>query len=120
MPATSAETVLPLPSRPQNPFETARLALIKRLLEMKAPVALPVFPTPGHFEGVAEHIRAAAAIFDEWLAAVGHEVRDNATVSIDAGDFEGAAAAAIDNATFACQNAAEALIDSRRNIRRAS
>ena len=106
--------------RPSNPFETARLALIKRLLEMKALVAMPSFPTPGHHLSVAEHIRAAAAIFDEWLAAVGHEVRDNATVTIDADVFEGAFAGAVDgNATYMCETAASALFENLRDARRA-
>jgi hypothetical protein len=105
--------------RPQNPFETARLALVRKILEMRAPPAMPTFPSPHNHLAVADHLRQAAAIFDEWLLAVGHEVRDNATIAIDADTFEGVFASAIDgNALYACEQASEALIDSRRHIGR--
>jgi len=105
----------------RNPFEVARSHLIRRILELQAPVAYPNFPTPSHHEGVAAHIREAAVIFDEWLAAVGAEVRDNATTLIDAGLFSGSFVGAVDgNETWACESEALALIDDRRTMRRAS
>lgn len=105
----------------RNPFEVARSHLIRRLLELQAPVAYPNFPTPGHHEGVASHIREAAQIFDEWLAAVGSEVRDNATTQVSAGLFAGSFFAAVDgNETGACEDQAESLRDERRAMRRAS
>lgn len=114
---------LPAPSKPSNPFETARLALIKQLLTLKAPAAYPAFPTPGHHEGIAQHIREAAEIFDGWLAAIGAEVRDNATTSISAGLFAGSFTAAVDgNETFAAEQQAESLrgyAEARRSVRRA-
>lgn len=101
---------LPTVPAQSNPFEAMRLALIKRLLEMRAPKAYPSFPSPGHHEGVAQHIRDAALIFDEWLAAVGHEVRDNATTSISAGLFSGSFTGAVDgNETGAVEEQAEML-----------
>lgn len=107
--------------RSSNPFEAARLLLIKRLLGMQAPVAYPNYPTPGHHEGVAAHIREAAMIFDEWLAAVGAEVRDSATTSIDKGLFAGSFMGAVDgNETWACESEAQSLNDDRRAMRRAS
>ena len=94
---------------------------IRRILELHAPVAYPTSPTPGHHEGVAAHIREAAQIFDEWLAAVGAEVRDNATMSISAGLFAGSFAAAIDgNEMYALECEALALIEERRAMRRTS
>jgi len=105
----------------RNPFEVARSHLIRRILELQAPVAYPNFPTPGHHEGVASHIREAAEIFDEWLAAIGAEVRDNATTSISAGLFSGSFTAAVDgNEAWACESEAQALIEDRRAMRRAS
>ena len=105
----------------RNPFEVARSHLIRRILELQAPVAFPNFPTPGHHESVAAHLREAAEIFDEWLAAIGAEVRDNATISISAGLFSGSFAAAIDgNETYALECEALALIEERRAMRRAS
>ncbi|MDI1265009.1 MAG: hypothetical protein PS018_17300 [bacterium] len=108
-------------ARSSNPFEAARLKLVKALLRMPAPVAYPNFPTPGHHEGVAAHLRDAAAIFDEWLAAIGAEVRYNATTSIESGLFAGSFTAAIDgNETYACECEVQSLIDERRAMRRAS
>lgn len=105
----------------RNPFEVARSHLIRRILELQAPVAYPNFPSPGHHEGVAAHIREAAVIFDEWLAAVGAEVRDNATTSISAGLFSGSFFAAVDgNETWSLESEAQALIEDRRTMRRAS
>jgi hypothetical protein len=117
--STAAADAVPSAIRPQNPFETARLALVRKILEMRAPPAMPTFPSPHNHLAVADHLRQAAAIFDEWLLAVGHEVRDNATIAIDADTFEGVFASAIDgNALYACEQASEALIDSRRHIGR--
>lgn len=109
------------PPRSSNPFEAARLQLIKQLLGIKAPGAYPNYPTPGHHEGVASHLRQAAEIFDEWLAAIGAEVRDNATTTVSAGLFAGSFTAAIDgNETWACESEAQSLVDDRRAMRRAS
>jgi hypothetical protein len=112
--ATLSPTLPTVPAQ-SNPFEAMRLALIKRLLELKAPKAYPSFPSPGHHEGVAQHIRDAALIFDEWLAAVGFQVSDNATCNIDMRVFEDTFTAAIEgNATFEVDRAAESLLEGRR------
>ncbi len=107
----------------QNPFETARLSLISRLLNLKAPKAYPNFPSPDDHEGVAAHIREAAQLFDEWLAAIGSEVRDNAVTSVDRHMFSGSFMGAVDgNETGVCEEQASALIEyaeERRSVRRA-
>lgn len=114
---------LPTPPRSNNPFEAARLQLIKRLLGMSAPKAYPNFPSPADHEGIAAHIREAAEIFDGWLAEIGAEVRDNAVTSISAGLFAGSFMGAVDgNETFACEEQGEALrgfVSERRSARRA-
>lgn len=103
-----------------NPFEAARLALIKRLLTLKAPAAYPNFPQPADHEGTAQHIREAAQIFDGWLAAIGSEVRDNAVTSVSAGLFAGSFMGAVDgNETGACEEQASALIEYAIERRRA-
>lgn len=111
------------PTRSNNPFEAARLKLIKALLGMKAPNAYPSYPCPDDHEGIAAHIRDAALIFDEWLAAVGAEVRDNAVTSISAGLFAGSFMGAVDgNETYAAEEQAEALREyaaERHSMRRA-
>jgi hypothetical protein len=97
-------------SKPQNPLQTATLALVKRLLQVETPDAYPAYPTPAHHEGVAGFIREVATICDEWLAAVGSEVRDNAVTSIDANLFSGSFLGAVDgNETGACEAQGEAL-----------
>ncbi len=119
MPDTAATSTIP-----QNPFETARRTLIAALLTMTAPDAYPNFPSPSDHETVAGHIREAAQIFDDWLAAVGSEVRDNAVTAIDRHLFSGSFLGAVDgNETGACTMQGEALRDfamERRNYRRAS
>lgn len=110
-------------SKSQNPFETARLSLIKRLLQLKTPSPYPTYPSPSDHEGIAAHIREAAEIFDSWLAAIGSEVRDNAVTSISSELFSGSFIGAVDgNETFACEMQGEALHDfasERRAMRRA-
>lgn len=97
----------------KNPFEAARLSLVKALTALKAPAAYPSFPSPDDHEGTAAHLREAAAIFDEWLAAVGHQVRENATTGVSSNLFNGSFAGAIEgNETWACE---EAGIDVRWN-----
>jgi hypothetical protein len=116
----AAQTALsPEPSPlSKNPFEAARLTLIKRLLQLRAPKAYPCAPSPSDHETVADHIREVAEICDEWLAAIGAEVRDNAVTYISAGLFSGSFTGAIDgNETFACTEQAEALIEYRRGER---
>lgn len=109
---TAFTTTLP-PALVRNPFEVARRKLVASLLALKAPAAYPAYPCPDDHEGIAAHLREAAAIFDEWLAAVGHEVRDNAATSISAGLFTGSFSGAIEgNETWACE---EAGIDVRWN-----
>lgn len=100
--------------RPQNPFESARLKLIQALLSMKAPKPISTFPIPCEFNSVADHLREAATIFDEWLGAIGHQVADNASHNVDMRVFEGAFTGAIDgNATYEIENVAERMMEDR-------
>lgn len=114
-----------MPTLPtQNPFEAARLCLINRLLTLKAPKAIGSFATPFDFEAIKDHVLEATAIYDEWLAAIGSTVRDNATTHISAGLFSGTFTAAVDgNETYAVESQGEALKEfasERRSERRAS
>lgn len=109
----SADIALATSTSPKNPFETARRKLVAALLGMKAPAAYPAFPSPADHEGIAAHLREAASIFDEWLAAVGCEVRANATTGVSHNLFNGSFSGAIEgNETWACE---EAGIDVRWN-----
>lgn len=108
MPAAAAATIS-APAVTSNPFEIARRKLISALTAMKAPAAYPSFPCPDDHESIAAHIRDAAAIFDEWLAAVGHQVRDNAATSISAGLFNGSFSGAISDEAWVCEEAASEL-----------
>jgi hypothetical protein len=106
-----------------KPVRNRPPSLINALLKLKAPKAYPSFPSPDHHEGIAAHLREAAQIFDEWLAAVGSEVRDNAVTSISSGLFSGSFTGAIDgNETGVCEEQGEALrgyAEERRSMRRA-
>lgn len=107
------------PLRPQNPLKAAKARLIRDFLALEMPV-YPVNPSPADHQSFADAIRQAAQIFDSWLAAVGSEVRDNATGAIDANLFSGSFEAAIDgNETYACEVAACDVADQRRASRRA-
>ena len=114
---TSTPTILP--ARSSNPFEAARLSLIQRLLKMPAPGAYPANPLPCDHESIADHIREAAAIFDEWLGTIGMHVRDNAATSIDPNLFCGSFTGAIEgNETYACEMQGVALREERQAMRR--
>ncbi|WP_407146297.1 hypothetical protein [Bradyrhizobium sp. ORS 86] len=92
------------PSR--NPFEVARSALIKRLVDIEVPRELSLRTRPLEFSALADHIREAANIFDEWLFAIGTEVADNANRTVDLRLFTGAFLGAVDgNATYATETA---------------
>jgi hypothetical protein len=91
-----------------NPFTAARRELIAALARIDDP-ALDVFPQPGQFRDVADHVAAIAAACDEWLTKVGAEIAANASTSIDTRCFANAFTAAIDgNAGFEIERAAEA------------
>jgi hypothetical protein len=94
-----------------KPLKAAMTTLVSELLGTSLP-AYPVYPQPSDHEGFAAHIRDVAVIFDRYLAAIGAEVRDNATTSIDAGLFAGSFTAAVDgNETWAAEQQASALRD---------
>jgi len=122
--SAAADIALQPTTSTKNPFETARRKLIAALLKLQAPEAYPSFPSPCDHEAVAAHLRDAAQIFDEWLSAVGSEVRDNAVTSISSYLFSGSFTGAIDgNETGACTEQSEALREyamERRSRRRAS
>jgi hypothetical protein len=99
----------PTPST-TNPFEIARRKLVEKLSAMKVPGALGSFPLASDFETLANMTREVAAIADEWLAVIGHQVRENATCTIDMRQFEGAFTGAIEgNCTWEMETAAMAL-----------
>jgi hypothetical protein len=115
----STSTVTPI--RPANPFETARLALIKKLLEVKAPGRFSVFPIPAEFTSVVDHMREVATIVDEWCAAIGHVVEDNSSSRVDIALFRSPMTDAIDgNAMWEVEKQAEALIEDCAQMMRAS
>lgn len=98
-----------------SPFETARLALIDRLTAMTAPRGFATFPHPSDFIVVADHIREAAAIFDEWLSEIGHQVRTSAPCNIDKDLFVDAFSCAVEgNEVFVCGDVGETMLDERR------
>lgn len=102
-----------------NPLKAAKTRLVSDFLALFAP-AYPMHPAPSDHESVAEHIREALNIFNEYLAAVGSEVRDNAVTAVDVNLFSGTLQAA--DEIYACEQQAEALREyasERRTSRRA-
>jgi hypothetical protein len=99
------------PSQPNNPFEIVRRRLVAELAKIDVP-SLDVSPTPDQFQAVKDHLHDVAEIADRWLKNIGEEIRVNATTRIDAAQFDGAFADAIDGfAAFEIERAAEALAD---------
>jgi hypothetical protein len=105
-----------------NPLKPARARLISEFLSLVLP-SYPNFPAPSDHEGVAQHIRDVANMFDRYLAAIGSEVRDNAVTAIDRHMFAGSFLGTVDgNETGVCEEQASALIEyaaERRASRRA-
>jgi hypothetical protein len=107
--------------QPNNAFEIARRALIAALVKIEVPKAFGAFPTPGDFHAVNDCLREIVAKVDDLGAAFGAIIRDNANCHIDAGLFSGTFSAAIEgNETYAIECCAEALVEERRGVRRAS
>ena len=93
-----------------NPIEAARLALIKNLLARKPLKGFGSFPCAADFEALEIEMCEVVAIFDDWLAEIGAEVRDNANCHIDNDLFCGSFMTAIaGNETFAIEEAALAV-----------
>ncbi len=100
--------------RSQNPFEAARLALIQKLLRLQVPKALSSYPIPSDFVELANHVREASAIFDEWIETIGFQVEQNAPCNVDQRAFCGAYTGAIEgNATFEIEEVGEAIREGR-------
>ncbi len=109
--AASFPAVPPPPGRPaaRNPFEAARSHLIRRLLDLTVPAELSPRARPAQLAALADHIREAADIFDEWLAAIGGEVAETASRRLDMSVFAGAFRGAVEgNATYVAETAAYA------------
>jgi hypothetical protein len=103
----------------KSPIETARQRLVTNLLAMKVPSALSTFPHPVDFRSLADHMREAAAIVDDYFAVIGLHIADNATTDVDMRAFEGVVTGSIEgNATHYCDCEAEALTEARDAMRR--
>ena len=109
-----ADTIT-LRSTSNNPFEAARCTLIKALHRMPVPSPIGSYPIPNDFIATSDHIREAAALFDAWLGAIGHQVSDNASVTLDYRVFDAAFTGAVEGeSTWICEQAAAALNSERR------
>jgi len=106
-------SVLLSPAASRNPFEIARSHLIRRLLEIVVPKNPGSFWLPSDFEAIGEHIKDVAEVCDEWLAAIGHQVEDNAHFNVDGRDFDHAFEAGTDDARYECRRVAERMVDER-------
>ncbi len=103
---------VPPDARHQGPFEHARHQLIVALARLQPPRAFNIFPAPDEFTAVKDHIRETAMIFDEWLALIGHEVKDNAVTKIDMRAFRSPFTVAVEgSAMWAVECQADALFE---------
>jgi hypothetical protein len=103
------------PIRSQNPLETARLALVKKLLALSVPSVLT------DFGAVNAHMLEAAAIVDEWVASLGNVLADNTTASVDLRSFKEPLTYALDgNATYAFEQAIENEIEEHADMLRSA
>jgi hypothetical protein len=97
----------------QNPIESARAKLIERLSLLVTPRPIRVFPGPSDFQAIAGCIKEAAEIFDDYIAALGREIEDNAPYEVDARAFDKVATSAVGDAVYVCETVAERLIEDR-------
>lgn len=98
----------------RNPFEVARSHLIRRILELPVPRNPGSFWMADDFELMAEHIKEAATLFDEWLQRVAFQVSDNSPHSVDERSFDDVFVTGADSAIYECSNVAERMRDDRR------
>lgn len=105
----SPDSPLATTSRSSNPFEAARLSLIKRLLQLKAPKAFGAFPLASDFLAVRDHLVDAVEAFDEFIENIGFQVQENTTCeAFDIRCFNDTFSAAVDgNAIFILEECAE-------------
>jgi hypothetical protein len=96
-----------------NPLQTAHAKLIERLAQLVIPRAIRTFPSPSDFEAVAQYIREAAEIMDDWSEAIGFQVADNSPFSTDPRDFAGVVTDGVSNAAYACTSVADRMRDER-------
>ena len=100
----------------RNPFEVARSHLIRRLLEVVVPKALPPFPNAGHFRAIAETLRDVAAIHDEFVRAIGDQVEVNAPSKFDSRDFDDVSSDSVGDALYALELIAEQMSEAREAV----
>jgi hypothetical protein len=99
------------PDRVNNPIEQARRTFLKALAAIKTPT-IGSWPEPDDFLAVKDHIAEVAAIADQWLRAVGTEVRCNTSENLNMSFFESAFTDAFEGwASFEITRAAEALAE---------
>lgn len=103
-------------TRSANPFEAARLSLIQRLLQIKAPKAFGPFPLATDFLAVRDHLVDMVEAFDDWCETIGFRVQENTTCeAFDISCFNNTFSAAVDgNATFILEECAEDVREMRR------
>ena len=98
------------PDKVNNPFEVARRKLVASIAAAQVPYGYPAYPAPDDHEAVRDHIREIAERCDEWLSAVGLEVKSNVTTKVSMSDFEHVFTDAVDgNTLFELDRAAEQL-----------
>lgn len=106
-------------TRSSNPFEAARLTLIQRLLQIRAPKPIGAFALPSDFLAIRDHIVDAVEAFDDWIESIGFQVQENSPRDIDMRLFEDTFSAAVHgNALFELEELADETRDAQADAAR--
>ena len=96
-----------------DPFHVAHFKMIERLSLLLTPKAIRAFPGPSDFEAIAQYLREAAEIMDDWSEAIGFQVADNSPYQTDPNDFRAVFSGAVTDAAYACTSTADRMRDDR-------
>jgi hypothetical protein len=98
-----------------RPIKAAHELLITKLAAMLPDVPrLSIDADPSEFEDVADYLCEAARIFDQWLLAVGREVKANAPCKIDMDCFTDVVLNVVEGfSTAECTKCAETIKEDR-------
>ena len=75
------------PAAASNPFQQAKLALIAKIARLPVP-RIDVTPMPEQFEAAVDFVAGFANAGDEFMQAVGAEIRTNSITGCDLSLFE--------------------------------
>ena len=116
-----SNTITPI-RRPQTLVQQAFAEGIKKLEAMSCKLpSFSTFPVPQEFTAFRDCLTQATAVFDEIIAAIGHEVQDNSPCCVDIKLFRSPCSDAVDgNALWEIERAMEATIEDHNDMLRSA